>query len=205
MTENKSLGFLADAITDLSTRVEKLTTDFDDLTEGGGGAGNAMAEQVRALEAAVVELRKAAGAGGRRARQKHDMQIPWHRLTMEQAEKRWLELQAWVNWLVARNDIGPKEIPKCWYLHGGYVDELEALRWAWVDSYGPDAKGTDPVWWREALSRARMRLPAFNVNGCNINHAVGSRQSMDDDRHWRDFLAEDLAARLPTSQEQVAS
>ena len=98
------------------------------------------------------------------------MRRPWHMLTAEQAEQRWLELRAWVDWFVVRNNIGPKEIPDCWYLHGGLVDELEALRWAWIDTNKPESRGIDPIWWREAVHRARTRWPLFNPNGCGTTH-----------------------------------
>lgn len=198
---DKSLGFLAEAITDLSKRVERLTAEYEHLA-GHSTPPGAVGERVAALEAAVVELKVARKGARGKAKHQKDIHTPWHRLSIEQAEERWWQLYEWVRWLVDRNDIGPKDIPRCWYRHGGYVDELEALRWAWLESYGPDAKGTDPVWWREVLSRARMRFPAFNANGCNVTHSEGNPRRGEEDRQWRDFLAEDLAARaIPQRQE----
>ena len=117
---------------------------------------------MRAIESVLTDVRKAVtklAQNKARDDAQQQMRRPWHMLTAEQAEQRWLELRAWVDWFVVRNNIGPKEIPDCWYLHGGLVDELEALRWAWMETNKPESKGTDPIWWREALHRARTRWP----------------------------------------------
>jgi hypothetical protein len=195
--DNPSLGMLSAAITDLAQKVEAI-----DARVGQGGGSNGSSEhlegRVRAIESALTDVRKAVtnlAQNKARGDAQKALRRPWHRLNAEEAERRWFELRAWVDWFVVRNDVGPKDIPDCWYLHGGLVDELEALRWAWLDTNKPDSKGTDPVWWREALHRARTRWPLFNPNGCATAHTETRPRAVGGEREWENFLAEELADR----------
>lgn len=190
-------GMFAEAVTSLAERVEELTAKVE-----GNGTGTAsptnLDGRLRAVEKLLGEVRKAVGglAQNKAATDKLTLlRRPWHMLTSEQAEKRWLDLRAWVEFLVKRNNIGSKEIPDCWYLHGGLVDELEALRWAWLETNKPDSKLTEPIWWREALHRARTRWASFNPNGCTSTHSETRSRALPGDRAWNDFLAEELADR----------
>src|SRR3954452_16271064 len=105
---------LAAAITDLASKVETLearSSEPDSPTHLEG--------RVRALETVLSDVRKAVTKLVQRKAAdgaQQEMRRPWHMLTTEQAERRWLELRAWVDWFVIRNNIGPKEIPDCWYL-----------------------------------------------------------------------------------------
>lgn len=192
-----SLGMLSAAVTDLSARVEALDARADE--DGGGESSSQVEGRLRAVEQVLTDVRRAVGqlAQNKTAKDTQtQLRRPWDKLTAEQAEKRWLDLRDWVEWLVVRNNIGPKEIPDCWYLHGGLVDELEALRWAWLETTNkPDSKGTDPIWWRESLHRARTRWPLFNPNGCASGHTATRGRALPGDRAWDDFFAEDLADR----------
>lgn len=195
--DNPSLGMLSAAITDLAQKVEAIDAR---VGSGGGDAGlpDQIEGRVRAIESVLTDVRKAVGKLAQ-TKARDDAQKatrrPWHMLNADEAEQRWLQLRAWVDWFVVRNDIGPKDIPDCWYLHGGLVDELEALRWAWLDTNKPESKGIDPIWWREALHRARARWPLFNPNGCATAHTETRPRAVGGEREWNDFLAEELADR----------
>lgn len=209
--EQPSLGMLSAAITDLAQQVESIRQRIDaSATSSASGGSGHLEDRVRALERILTEVRKAvAKLSQTKARDdaQRALRRPWHMLTAEQAEKRWLELRDWVDWFVVRNNIGPKDIPDCWYLHGGMVDELEALRWAWIETNRPESKGTDPIWWREALHRARPRWPLFNPNGCATSHSETKPRAVggpEQNRVWMDFLAEELADR-PLDQPAKAS
>lgn len=187
---------LSATVTDLAGKVQSILDRLDD--GDGGGSTTQLEGRVRALERILADIRKTLGKLGQektRTDAQKALRRPWHMLTAEQAEQRWLELHAWVKWLVARNNIGPKDIPNCWYLHGGLVDELEALRWAWLDTNKADAKGIEPIWWRESLQRARGRWPLFNPNGCATSHSESKPRMIDGDQDWDSFLAEELADR----------
>jgi hypothetical protein len=186
-----SLRMLAAAITDLASKLESLEAR---VSQPGSPAH--LEGRVRAIETVLTDVRKAVTKlVQHKAVQdaQQEMRRPWHMLTTEQVERRWLELRAWVDWFVVRNNIGPKDIPNCWYLHGGLVDELEALRWAWIETNKPDSRGVDPIWWREAVHRARTRWPLFNPNGCGTAHTETRPRIMADEREWEMFLSEELA------------
>lgn len=191
-----SLGMLSAAITDLAQKVEVIEARSG-RDSGSAGLPEHVEGRLRVIDSALADLRSAvtklidtkAGDDEQKA-----LRRPWHLLTGEQAERRWADLRDWVAWLVVRNNIGPKEIPNCWYRHVGLVDELDALRWAWLDTTKPESKGTDPVWWREALHRSRTRWPLFNPNGCATTHTATRPLAVSGQREWRDFLAEELAA-----------
>jgi hypothetical protein len=161
-----SLGMLSAAVTDLSARVEALADR--DGNERKAGSTSQVEGRLRAVEEVLGEVRKAvSGLAQKKSTADAQTQLrrPWHMLTAEQAEKRWLDLREWVEFLVGRNNLGSKEIPDCWFLHGGLVDELEALRWAWLETNQPDSKLTEPIWWREALHRARTARSAATRHG----------------------------------------
>jgi hypothetical protein len=190
-----SLLMLSEAITDLAARVEALDAQVSDL--GRDSAGE-LERRVRATERTLAEIQKTVSSRAQ-AKASNEVQAelrrPWHKLTAEQAEKRWLELRNWVEWLVVRDNIGSKEIPDCWYVHDGLVDELEALRWAWIACNKPDSKMNDPIAWRELLQRARLRWPSFNPNGCSTTHTETRPRVVQGEPAWRNFLAEELADR----------
>ena len=50
----------------------------------------------------------------------------WEGLDQEEAALRMRRLADWVSWFVARYHLAG-QVPACWYLHPGLVDELKAL------------------------------------------------------------------------------
>lgn len=197
MMGETSLGMLSAAVTDLSARVEALDARFGG--ESDGESSSQLEGRLRAVERILTDVRRTLSQVAQNKTAKDaqtQLRRPWDKLTADQAEKRWRELREWVEWFVVRNNIGPKEIPDCWYLHGGLVDELEALRWAWLETANkPDSKGTEPIWWRETLHKARIRWPLFNPNGCTSGHTETRARALPGDRDWDNFFAEELADR----------
>ena len=51
----------------------------------------------------------------------------WEGLDAKELEERWRDLAEWVSWFVTRYHLA-QEVPRCWHLHLGLVDELIALR-----------------------------------------------------------------------------
>ena len=196
---------LSAAITDLTARVERVDAQLRE--RGDSTTPTELEGRLQAVESVLTSIRKTVttlAAQHAEEEQQRELRQPWHLLTAAQAERRWLDLRDWVDWFVARNSIGAKEVPNCWYLHDGLVDELEALRWAWIDTNKPAARGVDPIWWREALHRARGRWPLFNVNGCAKTHSEPSPRVMGGEREWENFLAEDLAKRPATAHRRAS-
>ena len=190
------------AISDLTERVEQLELSLGDGHLRNGDRLEARLENVETvLSAFRRSVDQLAGQDG--ARQQSEPRRPLHTLDGTQAERRWRELRDWVNWLVARNGIGPKEIPNCWYLHDGLVDELEVLYWAWLETIKPAARGIDPLWWREQLHRARARWPLFNINGCGTAHTEPRRRDLANDADWTVFLGQ-LAGHRPANASRAS-
>jgi hypothetical protein len=92
--------------------------------------------------------------------------VNWTGLDRESASEQWTLLIEWTNWLRDRYQLH-EQIPACWYAHGAHIEELSALRLAWVGAYlDPQAAPGDPATWHDLLDRTRHRLRAWDRNGC---------------------------------------
>lgn len=77
-------------------------------------------------------------------------------------------LSTWVDWLTTRYQLDQRTIPACWAHHGELVEELSALRTAWLSSYALTAPGGSPLAWHEAFAHCRTRLhDSAARNGCS--------------------------------------
>lgn len=185
---------LSGAVADLAARVEQLEHQAAPESDD-----HRLDNRLLVIENVLAKLQAEFGdlANQRAAEVRRQPRLPWDKLTVKQAEQRWNELRSWVDQLIIRNGIGPKEIPNCWYLHDGLVDELEALRWASIEANRPKASGAETLRWREALHRARARWPAFNPNGCAVEHSATRTRGLASEAEWRAFLAEKLCTYTP--------
>lgn len=84
--------------------------------------------------------------------------INWNRLTADQAEAEWLDLNAWVNWLRTTYGLPPTVIPPYWHRHDELVWELSALHTHWLNAYDPDGSPSAPLAWHRDFADARSRL-----------------------------------------------
>ena len=92
--------------------------------------------------------------------------VNWASLDAEQAAEQWALLSAWTDWLRDRYQLH-ESLPACWHSHGAMVEELAALRSAWVTAYlDPHASPADPASWHDLLDRTRHRLHSWDRNGC---------------------------------------
>src|SRR5207302_5493362 len=90
----------------------------------------------------------------------------WRGLDNEQAGDLWDELMAWVSWLVRRYALS-EEIPACWWAHGAMVEELTALRAAWLAAFEePTATMEDPLTWHQNFAETLLRLAGWDRMGC---------------------------------------
>lgn len=77
------------------------------------------------------------------------------------------ELAVWVDWARERYALAGEEVPPCWERHGAFVEELSALRTAWLAAFAADGSPTEPLRWHEAFDLARRRLQAWTArSGC---------------------------------------
>ena len=90
----------------------------------------------------------------------------WRVLDADMARDTWSALSSFVDWLVARYDLGDF-VPACWWAHGAITEELTALWAAWTASYldaqaSPDA----PLTWHERFAQCRLRITEWDRLGC---------------------------------------
>lgn len=129
--------------------------------------------------------------------------VNWAVLDAQQAAEQWGLLVEWTDWLRDRYQLH-EAIPACWYAHGAMVEELSALRSAWVGAYlDPQAAPGDPATWHDLLDRTRYRIRQWDRNGCaDGTHRPDLELPDDTDHSHRErTIHADLAAR-DTSQEQ---
>lgn len=82
-----------------------------------------------------------------------------------------LALDEWVGWLVERYNLDRRAIPPCWANHGELIEELSALRLAWLTAYAQMGPGDGPLAWHERFASARGRLADWAARtGCNYEH-----------------------------------
>jgi hypothetical protein len=68
------------------------------------------------------------------------------------------ELSSWVDWLVERYASAGDWLRPCWQHHGFVVEELRALRNAWLAAHEDTNPAAAPLIWHEAAERCRERI-----------------------------------------------
>jgi hypothetical protein len=92
--------------------------------------------------------------------------VNWTALTRDEAAEQWSILTGWTDWLRARYSL-QERIPACWVAHPAIVEELSALRSAWVGTYlDPQARAGDGTAWHDLLDRTLDRVDAWDRTGC---------------------------------------
>lgn len=92
--------------------------------------------------------------------------IAWCSLDREQAREEWAALAGWVDWLVSRYGLSER-VPGCWFRHDAILEELSALRVAWLGAYeAPNARASDGVTWHDMLDRVLDRVREWDQCGC---------------------------------------
>lgn len=106
---------------------------------------------------------------------------------VERATQAWERLIDWVDWLVATYRL-TTVIPACWPEHPAVVEELVALRVAWVGAWN-DAANTDaPTGWQRRLHEAKGRLVDGNwgVSRCDGRHDGTGLDLAESFHTWQD-------------------
>ncbi len=97
--------------------------------------------------------------------------ICWTILDDATAARELNALDQWVRWLATRYIVAPRTIPPCWHHHGALVEELSALRTAWLAAFAPEARGVTPLDWHIMFWAARNRLEeTVGRAGCTKGH-----------------------------------
>lgn len=131
----------------------------------------------------------------------------WQSLEAGQARTAWAELIGFVDWLVERYRL-EESVPPCWYRHGALVEELSALRLAWLGAYTAGlCKPTDAAVWHDLLARVRVRVRIrdWDRQGCaGGTHRADVALPLPPGALTAraDHVPADLAERSPTDADQ---
>lgn len=93
--------------------------------------------------------------------------VSWMFMDAVQIEEALEELSDWIAWLATRYNLDHRVIPECWDNHGALIEELSALRTAWIASYCLTARPEAPLEWHQNFEAARQRLADWaSRTGC---------------------------------------
>lgn len=84
--------------------------------------------------------------------------VCWAILTATETTAELARLEHWVTWLQDRYHVDQRTVPGCWDRHSDLVEELSALRTAWVYSFNGGARPDAALTWHAALHATRSRL-----------------------------------------------
>ena len=82
----------------------------------------------------------------------------WPALTEQEQEEQLEALTDWTRWLAQRYALDHRTIPPCWAQHGALLEELSALRTAWLTAFAVTSPGDAPLDWHTSFAAARQRL-----------------------------------------------
>lgn len=101
--------------------------------------------------------------------------VCWPMLAEAERGARAQELVDWVSWVVDRYTLDHRTIPPCWSQHGALLEELSALRTAWLTAYSEDSGGDAPLRWHADFEAARHRLTDWVARtGCRPGEHRGN-------------------------------
>ena len=93
--------------------------------------------------------------------------VCWPTLTDLEVEDALDELGDWVDWATDRYNLDHRTVPPCWDKHGALIEELSALRTAWVAAFAITGRPEAPLEWHAAFAAARQRLTDWSSRtGC---------------------------------------
>ncbi|MBA3743173.1 hypothetical protein [Sporichthya sp.] len=84
--------------------------------------------------------------------------VCWATLSDVETEDALEELDDWVTWLVDRYSLDHRAVPPCWEQHGALVEELSALRTAWISAFNITGRPEAPLEWHAHFAAALRRL-----------------------------------------------
>jgi hypothetical protein len=93
--------------------------------------------------------------------------VCWATLTPDETLAQLEALADWTAWLLDRYVLDYRTVPACWARHDALVEELSALRGAWLTAYALEARGDAPLHWHTDFAAARQRLTEWAARtGC---------------------------------------
>ena len=101
----------------------------------------------------------------------------WPALTPEERAEQLDVLDDWTRWLAHRYALDARTVPPCWAQHGALLEELSALRTAWLTAYAVTSPGDAPLDWHAQFAATRLRLADWvSRTGCRSGeHRPGAQ------------------------------
>ena len=101
--------------------------------------------------------------------------VCWATMTDPETENALDELEDWVFWVVDRYALDHRTVPPCWPEHGALIEDLSALRVAWLAAFGITGRPEAPREWHAQFAAARQRMTeAASLTGCRPSeHRAG--------------------------------
>jgi hypothetical protein len=91
----------------------------------------------------------------------------WAALNDDERAEQLDALDDWVRWVIDRYALDHRTVPPCWPRHGALLEELSALRTAWLTAYAVTSSGDGPLEWHAHFAAARQRLTDWvSRTGC---------------------------------------
>ncbi len=93
--------------------------------------------------------------------------ICWPSLTAKERGEQFDALTDWLHWLTACYALDHRVVPSCWTQHAALVEELSALRTAWLSAFAATSPGSAPLEWHSHFAASRQRLADWvSRSGC---------------------------------------
>jgi hypothetical protein len=129
----------------------------------------------------------------------------WRHVPSVEAANEWAKLRDWVGWCKHRYALDHRVIPPCWYLHGGLVDLITALRDHHEHAFGELQPATASSEWHRAFRDLEPRLRDWaSRTGCtrDQHRPDVTVEWPDDTGRWNAHVADDEQQRLAAEQTQ---
>jgi hypothetical protein len=149
-----------------------------------------LADRIDGLDARVSSLERRFDELSGDRRSPNDAGPPvvvWQNLSPANETEELEKLAEWADWLQKRYATAGDWLQPCWWRHGFVVEELAALRTAWLGVYESDeaTPSTAALDWHEAAEKCRERIRrAIGTGpGCTaVNHKPD--ESVTEDPGW---------------------
>ena len=93
--------------------------------------------------------------------------VCWPALSAQEREEQLEALNDWSHWLASCYALDHRTIPPCWPEHGALLEELSALRTAWLTAFAVTSAGDAPLAWHAHFAASRQRLADWvSRTGC---------------------------------------
>lgn len=108
----------------------------------------------------------------------------WATLSDIETEDSLEGLEDWITWLVERYALDHRSVPPCWEQHGALVEELSALRTAWIAAFNVTGRPGAPLEWHAQFAAGRHRLGDWSSRtGCRPGQHRPDRAELHQVQH----------------------